>query len=140
MISHRKPSKITLDKWTEPHEINNSQQPAEKCGEDINNWNCLRIGKRKLLIIDRTPYRLMTSAFIWAQTQRHIFFYLQMDEQDKTKTAGCFYSLLIWDLLQAAQQFGGMLTALKSHCKQTFWIADLTISDVSTSSLPHSTG
>lgn len=35
--------------------------------------------------------------------------------------AGCFYLLLICDLLlQAAQQFGGMLTALKAPCKLDF--------------------
>jgi len=55
--------------------------------------------------------------------------------------AGCFYSLLIWDmLLQAAQQFSGMLTAFKSHCKQGFWTGDLITCEISISSLAHSNG
>lgn len=44
-----------------------------------------------------------------------------MGVQGKIAMAGCFYSLLIWGwLLQSAQQLGGMLTVLKSYCKEDF--------------------
>lgn len=64
-----------------------------------------------------------------------------MDVRVQTRMAGCFYSFLIGVLLlQAAQQFGGMLMTLKSHCKEGFWRVDFITSEVTISSFFHLNG
>lgn len=141
MISHRKFSQITLDKRTVLHEINNSQQPAEKCEKDFNSWNCLSIAKWKLLIIDKIHNNPATrgSCFHLVPDTKVYFFLCSKGCTEQDNNGWMLLFTLDLGLISTVclAAVGGMLTALKSYCKWGFWSRDLITSEVSMTSSAH---